>query len=181
MECALSINQNLLIVYTVIIHYTYHKSLVKLVTLEIFKCEISNDAVAALTPKKGGVGLSYLGLTGCDIVDVIFLETIASKFIFSAFINDDTFVGFQPIKSELESREHVRREYIQLLATTKIQRMIRGKLVRMGIYKEKKNKWAGKLFHYYGAFWLKNHNNLYTYIHLMPETMLQNLHFLIQS
>jgi hypothetical protein len=112
--------------------------------MELFGCEISEMSVTVLAPKQGGVGLSHLGITGCDLINLTFLNTMAQNYFFSKLIADENFFGFQPDDSETELRRDARITYLKLLASTNIQRMIRGKLVRAGIYREKRDKLVGE-------------------------------------
>ena len=127
-----------------ITHYL-HKDLPALEALELFGCNVTNEIVRLLAPKEGGIGLSYLGLTDCNGVDTELLKNeLASRYIFSSFVSDETFVGYRPLESEMELRKEAHTSYIQRLASTNIQRMVRGLLVRVGIYRAKKNAWHGE-------------------------------------
>ena len=98
----------------------------------------------ALAPKEGGVGLSYLGLTGCQLINPLFMKRMATKYVYSSFIDDENFFGYQPLASEFDLRRKNRTTYRRLLASTKIQKMVRGMLVRIGIYREISDKLSGK-------------------------------------
>ena len=116
------------------------QNLPELVSLDLCGCDVSESSVEVLAPKEGGIGLSYLCLTGCDLVCPINLQKMASNYLFSKLVADDSFLGYQPLPSETELRNDARISHQQLLASIYIQRMIRGMLVRMGIYREKREK-----------------------------------------
>jgi len=112
--------------------------------LAIFGCDISEQSVEILVPKEGGVGLSFLGLTGCSHIRELFLNSIASNFVFSKLVCTDTFVGFQPLESEADLRNDARIAYQRRLASTSIQSWSRALLIRMGVYRKKKNERSGE-------------------------------------
>jgi hypothetical protein len=114
-------------------------------SLQIFESAITSDSVELLVPGEGGSGLSYLGLTGCNNVEEACLRRIAPRFKFSTFTyNPNVFVGFVPRRSEQELRRSAQTYHDRYIGSIAIQRFVRGMLVRIGIYKKRREEWAGK-------------------------------------
>ncbi len=112
--------------------------------MELFESIISNKSIELLSPKEGGRGLSYLGLTDCGNVEEEYLRQIAVRYKFSTLQYTDIFVGFVPRKSEYELRIAAQIYHDRYVGSIVIQRFIRGILVRIGIYKQRKDEWTGK-------------------------------------
>ena len=97
-----------------------------------------------LVPKDGGVGLSYLGLTGCNEISSSFLLEISPLFIFSDFVESNNFVGFRPSPAESTVRMQAKNKKQRLDGAKLIQRVARGLMVRNGVYQEMKEEWTSK-------------------------------------
>ncbi len=113
--------------------------------LEIFNCKfISDEVIHLLRPKENGTGISYLGLTGCSGVRKETLLDEASKFNFSNLIINENCMVFHPRENEIELRKEAQISYERRVASTNIQRVVRGGLVRCGIIRRKRQERAGK-------------------------------------
>ena len=110
----------------------------------MFESDITNRSVELLLPGEGGAGLSYFGLTGCSQVDDIFLRKVKLRFKFSLLTITEAFVGFVPRRSEQELRKSAQIFYDKSVASVLIQRFVRGMIVRIGIYKKRRDERISK-------------------------------------
>ena len=106
--------------------------------------QITDRSLHELVPKEGGIGLSFLGLTSCELITLPSLHKVAPYFLFSYLKSNATFEGFLPKENESELRKAASIKYCKRLASTNIERMARGVIVRTGIWREKRNAWYGK-------------------------------------
>ncbi len=121
------------------------QNLKDLTGLEFFNCKfISDEVIHLLRPKENGSGISYLGLTGCSGVRKEILLDEASKFRFSNLIIKENYVAFHPRETEVELRKEAQTAYERRIASTDIQRVVRGGLIRCGIIRRKRQERAGK-------------------------------------
>ena len=111
--------------------------------MDLSRSQITNLSLKALVPKEGGVGLSFLGVTNCELITSPYLQKIAPLYIFSHLKLHETFVGFQPMPKESELREVARIDYRKRLSSTRIQSVVRGVIIRLGIWRQTRNAWYG--------------------------------------
>ena len=113
--------------------------------LNLSSTMISNEALENFGKKEGGLGLSNLDISGCENIRTAALENLVSSFPYSKLIvEENRFVGFQPLPDEAKLRRIARTTYTQRLASTCIQRFARGYIVRVIIWKSRRMMASGK-------------------------------------